>query len=514
MSGAAATYRVLLADADEATAPLLVDHLRANGVDALRVNTGQQALEMVRKGSMDAVVATALLPGLSGIQLAHTLKQDEATASLPVVLLTWLPSGTQEEAELQRQWKVDAVFRKPLAPSELLTRLDALIMLRSGRVRGAAVSKTHLGPRAGSGSTNPTIPPLQGECSLTSLAPVVVHAFTQRLTAVLEVHEGPAGRNVYLHDGMAVAVTTGRMGDSFSSFMVERGMLTEGVAHQVSMAMASSGRRFAETAASVAGVEAWQLAGALEDYQRWLLRRALCTGVGTFTLRAWRDNPVLGTRVRMDPLAAMVEACLALPSEDLAVELLSPILKRPFVVSEAFADRLLSVSVLRPQARVHQVVAGSTLGQAVAQAQSVDPEGARLVAGLVLIEALRLTPETNLAGHRRLGLLAPPAMPWVTPTLPAGAVFARQMVAHEFVRTLGRPAPEVLEVGWDATADQVRQALATLRSRLASPALDDADLGPATGALEMMRMRFEEAARVLLTPADRIAHQAIWTGLV
>lgn len=509
-------YQVLLADEDDATALALGAYLQSHGVGVARALSGHEALARLQSGDVvHAVVADAVLPGMGGVELARRLKADARTAGVAVVLQSGRISSAAEEAEAQRAFRVDAVFRKPLDPRELLGRLDALVMLRTGMLRPGALSVAPRNP------TTPRQPPmragvplLQGECSLPSLAAVLVHAFEQRLSAVLEVTDPQGTRMLGLHDGLLVDGHGTRLGDSLGAMMVADGTCTEAAMHAVGRVLQREGGRVGELAVRVAGLPPHRVAEALERHPGWLMQRVLGDGVGHFVLRPWRDVPLVWTVVRQDPLRALAEACHLLPSEEAAASLLAPALARHIYRADGFDERVLAVRSVWPDTRVEELVQGNdNLQQAVAHARVLSHQGVRQLLALVLVEALRIAPQVAPRGGPRAGVVAPPPRPWCPPGTPAAEVVLRDLVATEIIRTVGRPAPGLLGVDWDAPAEAVTAAQEALKTRLGPPALDDAELGPARMALELWRARRDEAARILRAPGDLAAHRALHSAV-
>ena len=166
---ATATYRVLLADEDDTFRSLLARYLSQCGVAVQQARDGEAAWTLFREQFPDVVVTEPGLPRVSGRDLVARIRGYGKRGTTPVVVMGW--GGLQDEAEAQRLLKVEAVFRKPLPLRDLLGRMDALVMLRTGQVRtGAVMSLPPRGvpsspPRAPPGGW-PLTPQLAGEATL------------------------------------------------------------------------------------------------------------------------------------------------------------------------------------------------------------------------------------------------------------------------------------------------------------------------------------------------------------
>jgi len=58
----------------------------ANNIDL--AETGEKALELIKENSYDMIFLDVILPGVDGYDICKTIKNDEATKSIPVVMLT------------------------------------------------------------------------------------------------------------------------------------------------------------------------------------------------------------------------------------------------------------------------------------------------------------------------------------------------------------------------------------------------------------------------------------------
>jgi CheY-like chemotaxis protein len=89
----------------------------------LEAETGDEALEMIRKDPPDLVILDVKMPGtLDGLSLTARLKEEEATRHIPVFLLTAVPLQLPENG----QARPDAVFYKPFSPMDLLDHITGL----------------------------------------------------------------------------------------------------------------------------------------------------------------------------------------------------------------------------------------------------------------------------------------------------------------------------------------------------------------------------------------------------
>lgn len=120
---------VLVADDDEDILQLVSFRLERAGYTVVTAADGQQALAAAREHQPDLAVLDVMMPGLNGYEVTRQLRADEATAAIPVILLT----ARVQEADVSRGFEAgaDDYLRKPFSPQELRSRVQAILARRS-----------------------------------------------------------------------------------------------------------------------------------------------------------------------------------------------------------------------------------------------------------------------------------------------------------------------------------------------------------------------------------------------
>jgi len=498
-----ATCRVLLADEDDGVRAQLAGYLAQAGMDVVEARDGEAAWRIFSDDSVDAVVVDVGLPKVTGRDLVARVRA-HATRGKTAVVVTGLPWNGPEDVDTARALKADAVFKRPLAIKEMMARLDALIMLRTGKVRTGAVQSSPPPRPASSPPARAPLafagtPPLTGEASLPALAAVAVHAFEQRLSGALDITDPNGTRTLYLADGLVVDVRSTRVTESLAAQMVEDGVLTEAAAHTVGVGVEASGVRFGEAVMRQLGVPAGVVVASLERQHVRVAVRALGSVMGGFALNPWPGNVVLQTNTRLDPLSLVMRACLDVADEQVARALLTPVADWPVYASDVLAERQVLLQRLRPGSPVAQACASaSSVRAALEVSAGTGSHGVRELLALLLTQSLKVAHGHGGMGMtKRAAVLAPSVGRWGEPAGPSDAL-VRDMVAAEWLRTGGRPSSVVLGLREERPAQaDVEHAVRDLRLRFGPPALDAAALGPARPYLELVRARRDEAARVL-----------------
>ncbi len=87
------------------------------------------ALTLARADQPDLILMDIQLPGMDGLAATALLKQDPATAAIPVIALTAM--AMKEDQEKSKAAGCDAYIAKPLRYQELYAAIDALLVKES-----------------------------------------------------------------------------------------------------------------------------------------------------------------------------------------------------------------------------------------------------------------------------------------------------------------------------------------------------------------------------------------------
>ena len=80
--------QVLLVEDNEKNMKLFRDVLLAAGYEILEATTGRKAVELASEHVPDLVLMDVRLPDIDGVETLRRLREDERTASIPVLALT------------------------------------------------------------------------------------------------------------------------------------------------------------------------------------------------------------------------------------------------------------------------------------------------------------------------------------------------------------------------------------------------------------------------------------------
>src|SRR5436305_13054986 len=137
--GRSRVLRILLVDDDPALRTLLRTTFEVADVDVAEAESAAAARREIERAKPSVIVLDVNMPVTSGLDLCRHLKNDPATAEIPIVLLTGSDGGMSADA---KRAGADAFVRKPFSPLELLSVAERLagglygVPFRAAKKRG------------------------------------------------------------------------------------------------------------------------------------------------------------------------------------------------------------------------------------------------------------------------------------------------------------------------------------------------------------------------------------------
>ena len=122
------TARILVVDDIPANLRLLEAKLLAEYYEVALASSGPEALAMAARWAPDVILLDVMMPGMDGYEVCRRLKAHDATAHLPVVMVTALIDQAERVRGLEAG--ADDFLSKPVDDATMFARLRALLRVK------------------------------------------------------------------------------------------------------------------------------------------------------------------------------------------------------------------------------------------------------------------------------------------------------------------------------------------------------------------------------------------------
>jgi len=132
-----ASRRLLLVEDDVALAELVRFHFERDGWDVRQTGDGEEALILAEELHPGLILLDWMIEGVSGLEVCRRLRRREATAQVPIIMLT--ARGEEEDRIRGLDTGADDYLTKPFSPRELLARATAVLRRSSPALTGERI---------------------------------------------------------------------------------------------------------------------------------------------------------------------------------------------------------------------------------------------------------------------------------------------------------------------------------------------------------------------------------------
>ena len=117
--------QILVVEDETPIREMIVFVLEQNGFNAIEASDIDQAMAKIQDPYPDLILLDWMLPGGTGVKLAKSLKQNDYTRKIPIIMLT--ARGDEDDKIKGFEAGVDDYVTKPFSPKELIARIKAVI---------------------------------------------------------------------------------------------------------------------------------------------------------------------------------------------------------------------------------------------------------------------------------------------------------------------------------------------------------------------------------------------------
>lgn len=121
----AAKKLVLVIEDNKLNLKLFNDLLEFHGYRTVTTATGVGAVELVRQHKPDLILLDVQLPGISGLEISKTIKQDSALKHIPIIAVTAFAMKGDEEKI--RESGCDDYISKPINVRAFIQKMETYL---------------------------------------------------------------------------------------------------------------------------------------------------------------------------------------------------------------------------------------------------------------------------------------------------------------------------------------------------------------------------------------------------
>lgn len=117
--------KILLVDDEEALLEILSSRLKFAGYEVFTANSGEAAIDLLKKNNPHMVILDIMMPGMDGFSVLGKLKENPKTRSIVVVMLT----SKGDASSIRKAISLGAAdyIIKPFTPAILLEKIKRIL---------------------------------------------------------------------------------------------------------------------------------------------------------------------------------------------------------------------------------------------------------------------------------------------------------------------------------------------------------------------------------------------------
>ena len=117
--------RILIVEDDSMTRKAIEHRIKMDGFDVISAVDGKDALDVLKRESVDFMITDLHMPHISGLELIKYVR-NELKKNIPIIMLTRV--GLEETVLLAFELGADDYITKPFSPTELSLRIKKALL--------------------------------------------------------------------------------------------------------------------------------------------------------------------------------------------------------------------------------------------------------------------------------------------------------------------------------------------------------------------------------------------------
>ena len=115
----------ILVAGDESNIRLLINNMLGENYTVIEASDGEEAVNVAHSQEPDLILMDIIMPKVDGYTACHAIKANQATGTIPVVMLTGV--GYELNKKLAKEIGADGYMTKPFGLSDLLDTIGQFL---------------------------------------------------------------------------------------------------------------------------------------------------------------------------------------------------------------------------------------------------------------------------------------------------------------------------------------------------------------------------------------------------
>lgn len=117
--------KILIVEDDRDIVEMVEYNLQEEGYVTISALNGEDGINLARREQPDLIILDIMLPVIDGFEVCRTLKSDDKTSHIPIIILSAKSQETDKVVGLELG--ADDYVTKPFSPRELIARIRAIM---------------------------------------------------------------------------------------------------------------------------------------------------------------------------------------------------------------------------------------------------------------------------------------------------------------------------------------------------------------------------------------------------